>query len=535
LSTHKARKVSAWLRALESPEAEVRERMERIFGSDPALVESRAAQYRAALEAFGEAYGPDREVVVVRAPARINLMGVHIEHRGGWVNYMAISREIVVVAERRNDDVVMLRNVDEASYPPRAFRIGEELPPDKRGDWLKFIEEVQIVQGDWANYTKAAALMLQDRQKERALKGLNVMVTGDIPRGAGLSSSSALVVASLEAVLWANELRLSREEKTILSGEGEWYVGTRGGAGDHAAMLYAERGIVCHTRFFPLVVEPVPFPKAYKVVACNSLRQARKSAGARSTYNERVAVYEIGLMMIKRRFPEYADRLVHLRDVNAEHLSVDEGRIYEILKALPERISREALMTRLHKDREQLETLFRTHDAPPDGYAIRGGCLFALSECERGRMTADLLREGRIEEFGQLMYISHNGDRVVSYENGEMSSYENDVSDAHLDRLISASRSRDAREQARAQLCYQPGSYRCSCEELDLLVDIAETLPGVMGAGLTGAGLGGSILVLVREDAVDRLIETVKERYYDPKGLPSATEVCSPVAGAGLL
>ena len=535
MSTHKARKVSAWLHALGAPEAEIRERMEHIFGSDPVLVESRAMQYRAALEAFGKVYGPDRDVVVVRAPARINLMGVHIEHRGGWVNYMAISREIVVVAECRSDDVVELRNVDEASYPPRTFRIGEELPPDERGDWLRFINEAQIAQGDWANYTKAAVLMLQDRQKDQVLRGMNIMVTGDIPRGAGLSSSSALVVASLEAALWANNLELSREEKTILSGEGEWYVGTRGGAGDHAAMLYAERGIVCHTRFFPLVVEPVPFPKGYKVVACNSLREARKSAGARSTYNERVAILSIGLMMIKRRFPEYADRLVHLRDVNAEHLGVDEGRIYEILKALPERITREELIAQLPEDREQLEALFRTHDAPPDGYAIRGGCLFALSECERGRMTAELLREGRVVEFGQLMYVSHNGDRVVSYESGERRPYENDVSDAHLDRLIRAAESQDATERAAARLCYQPGSYRCSCEELDLLVDIAKTVPGVMGAGLTGAGLGGSILVLVREDAVDRLVETVKARYYDPRGLPPATEVCSPVAGAGSL
>ncbi|MCK5120121.1 MAG: galactokinase, partial [Candidatus Latescibacteria bacterium] len=344
-----------------------------------------------------------------------------------------------------------------------------------------------------------------------------------IPRGGGLSSSSALVVASLEAALWTNDLALSQEEKTLLSGEGEWYVGTRGGAGDHAAMLFAERGIVCHTRFFPLVVEPVPFPRGYKVVACNCLREARKSAGARSTFNERIAVYEIGLMMIQRRFPELADRLAHLRDVNAAHLNVDEAQIYEILKTLPERITREALIAGWPADRERLETLFRTHDAPSDGYAIRGGVLFALSECERGRMTSELLMEGKIAEFGELMYVSHNGDRIVSFESGEMQPYESDVSDAHLNRLIRAAKSTDATESAEARLCDQPGSYRCSCEELDLLVDIAATVHGVMGAGLTGAGLGGSILVLVREDAVDRLIEAVKARYYDPRELPLAT------------
>jgi N-acetylgalactosamine kinase len=506
-----------------------------IFGSDPALIQSRSAQYRTVLEAFGKTYGMDRDVVVVRAPARINLMGVHIEHRGGWVNYMAISREIVLVAERRDDDEVVLRNVDDASYPPRAFHIGRELPPAQRGDWLRFIEEAEIEQGDWANYTKAAILKFQDRRKNRALVGMNVMVTGDIPRGGGLSSSSALVVASLEAALWANDLELSQEEKTILSGEGEWYVGTRGGAGDHAAMLFAERGVVCHTRFFPLVVEPVPFPQGYKVVACNCLREARKSAGARSTFNERIAVYEIGLMMIQRRFPEYADRLGHLRDVNAAHLEIDAARIYEILKTLPERITREALIVQWPTERERLETLFRTHNTPSGGYAIRGGVLFALSECERGSISAELLEEGKIAEFGQLMYVSHNGDRIVSFERGERKPYQSDVSDAHLDRLIRASGSPDAAERAEARLCDQPGSYRCSCEELDQLVDIVHSVPGVMGAGLTGAGLGGSILVLVREDAVDRLIETVKTQYYDPRGLPLATEICSPVAGSGLI
>ncbi|MFH1008908.1 MAG: galactokinase family protein [Candidatus Latescibacterota bacterium] len=535
MSPHKARKVSVWLARLEGSSSEFRERLVPIFGNDPALIDSRMVQYRAALEAFGTAHGMDRVVVVVRAPARINLMGVHIEHRGGWVNYVAISREIVLVAERRDDDRVQLRNVESDTYPPCTFRIGAELPPDQRGDWLRFIDQAGIVQGDWGNYVKSAVLMLQDRQKDRSLVGMNLMVTGDIPRAGGLSSSSALVVASLEAALWANNVALSSEERTILCGEGEWYVGTRGGAGDHAAMLFAERGIVCHTRFFPLVVQPVPFPDGYRVVACNCLREARKSAGARSTFNERIAVYEIGLMMIRRSFPEFSDRLAYLRDVNAAHLDVGESRIYDILKALPERITREELIAEYPAEQERLASLFRTHDAPKDGYAIRGGVLFALSECERGRMTAELLSEGKIAEFGELMYISHNGDRVASLQNGEQKSHENDMSDEYLDQLILDSGSSDAAVRARARLCEQPGSYRCSCEELDQLVDIAATVPGVMGAGLTGAGLGGSILVLVREDAVDRLIETVKREYYDPKGLPLATEICSPVAGAGLI
>lgn len=542
ISSPKEHAVRTWLDQMEHQAPDIRRRLSGIFGDGPALIAGRVAQYTHALRAFGEVYGLDRKVVMVRAPARINLMGVHIEHRGGWVNYMALSREIVMVAEQREDDVVSLRNVDERTYPPRSFRIAEELPPEKRGNWLKFIDEVQIQQGDWANYVKAAVLMLQDRQGNRPLRGLNLMVTGDIPSGAGLSSSSALVIATLEAALWANDLQsLSKEERVHIGGEGEWYVGTRGGSGDHAAMLFGQRGIVCHTRFFPLIVESVPFPTGYKVVACNSLREARKAAGARHIFNQRLTAYEIGLMWTRKQFPEYAPRLEHLRDINAEHLGVDEGRIYEILKTMPERLTRDEARAHLPNDRDHLEFLFRAHEDPPEGYEVRDVCAFGLAECARGHITGELLNTGRIEELGELMYISHDGDRVVSYLGDlrygtpKATPWVWHATKARLDRLIQDARGKDPVRRERAHLRFQPGGYRCSCEELDLLVDLTKIIPGIMGAGLTGAGLGGSILVLVKDEAVEPLIQTLQAWYYEPKGLSPAIEVCSPVEGAGLL
>ena len=67
---------------------------------------------------------------------------------------------------------------------------------------------------------------------------------------------------------------------------------------------------------FAASVESVPVPEGYSLVLANSMIEAKKQAGARNAFNSRVAAYIFGLMLIKKRFPQYADKLEHLRDVN---------------------------------------------------------------------------------------------------------------------------------------------------------------------------------------------------------------------------
>ncbi|RKY57118.1 MAG: hypothetical protein DRP94_09655 [Candidatus Latescibacterota bacterium] len=522
--------VSKWLSEIEDPSEALKGRLRELYGGDASLISERLPLWRRALEAFGGAYG-DEEVAVVRSPARINIMGVHIEHRGGWVNYMTFAREVVAAVSPRDDDLVVLHNAD-PRYPPRSFRISEELPQHKRGRWMDFIEEARPPRGDWANYVKAAVLMLQDFLGERPLKGMEMAVAGDVPEGSGMSSSSALVVASLEAAIWVNRLSVPPEEKVRLGGEGEWYVGTRGGSGDHAAMIFGRRDMVAHIRFFPLEVQEVPFPEGYRVVACHSMREAKKSAGARDIFNSRIASYEIGLRLIRSRFPEYRDKLHHLRDVNPSNLGVDVAEIYGMLKVLPMTCTREEALRALPGEEDALERAFRTHTPPPEGYRVRDVCLFGLAECERGEVTAKLLRDGNMGKLGELMYISHDGDRVVTYEDGKSKPWSCPATDEYLERLILDSQSPDPEVRERAKLMYQPGGYRCSTEELDLIVDICRKVPGVLGAGLTGAGLGGVVLALAEEGAEGRLYEALEEGYYRPRGLPTAVEVCRSVGGA---
>ena len=95
--------------------------------------------------------------------------------------------------------------------------------------------------GDWENYIKAAAQAVEGKWK--MLYGIDAAVTGDLPPAAGLSSSSALLVAFTLALLRANGVEASFEELMEVLPEGEYFVGTRGGGMDHAAVLGCRAGM----------------------------------------------------------------------------------------------------------------------------------------------------------------------------------------------------------------------------------------------------------------------------------------------------
>ena len=66
-------------------------------------------------------------------------------------------------------------------------------------------------------------------------------------------------------------------------------------------------------------------------------------------------------------------------------------------------------------------------------------------------------------------------------------------------------------------------------------VDIAGATDGVDGAQLAGAGLGGCMMILVRNDSLAGLLSRLRKHFYRPRKLPATAYVCTPVAGAGLL
>ena len=108
---------------------------------------------------------------------------------------------------------------------------------------------------------------------------------------------------------------------------------------------------------------------------------------------------------------------------------------------------------------------------------------------------------------------------------------DNSYPDERIDALIRDLESGDPQRIERARLWRQPGGYNVSLPEVDELVDIALATPGVMGAGLVGAGMGGCIVAVVKSGQAQSLIANLAERYYRPRNLPPRAESITPVGG----
>jgi galactokinase len=194
-----------------------------------------------------------------------------------------------------------------------------------------------------------------------------------------------------------------------------------------------------------------------------------------------------------------------------------------LLCQLPARITRTKVQAAFGQmpgaDRDRLERLFLSHEAPANGYAVRAVVLFGLSEMARARCCLTLLKANDAPGLGRLMNISHDGDRV-SRESARNTWRR--VANDSADGPLASWASNPGREADIAELS---GDYGCSLPELDRVVDIARRQPGVAGAQLAGAGLGGCIMVLVQKARTAELLKTL-----DGQGIRA--EVFRPIAGA---
>lgn len=530
------RPISEWHHLFTTAGEDMHAFMDQVYGSDRALHEQKRQEYLGALELYWSRLGRDDDALLIRTPGRLNLMGRHTDHRGSRTNMIAISQEVLMVASPRTDDQISLYNTAEQQFHQTGFSIGRELDRLDYGDWLSMVRSPKALQivgnGDWANYVKAPALRLQKEFPDRALRGADIVLHGTIPIGSGLSSSSAVVVGAAEALIALNDLPVRPAAMVDLCGEGEWFVGTRGGSSDHAAIKFARRGQVAHVSFFPFEVkEFAPFFADHALVVCNSGIQAKKSEGARDAYNSRVLGYTIGEILFKRFHPQYASRIEHLRDITTDHLGITLADLYRMLQRLPLEISECELSDRFGPFEEQesakLQSLLESLDDRTHAFPVRGVMLYGLAECARSRLCLDLLKRGEADALGRLWSLSHDGDRVVAYDaQWQARPFAGACDDDFFKDLIKSLESDQTSRDDRAAIELQIGCYACSTPEIDLIVDLALRMPGVKGAQISGAGLGGCVMILVENSHREAVVSTLRSR-----GLP--TEPQAPVAGSG--
>lgn len=534
--------VGEWINKVESGSGRLKSWLRKIYGRHEELHSEKHKELLKVLKCYGKRFGFDEKVVIVRAPGRINLMGRHVDHRGGFNNFLALHRETIAVAGLRTDDTVVAVNAEPTKFRSQQFNIAELIGRFAWSDWLNFVNSdwvrnmLRSVEGEWGNYLKAAMLRLQHKYNDLKIQGMNVALYGNVPIAAGLSSSSTLVVATLQAAIALNNLELTSQQFIDLCGEGEWFVGSRGGAGDHAAIYLGQRGKIAQVRYLPFMVERiVDAPLDYQIIIANSHIKAAKTSSAKDRFNARITSYNLGLELLKLRCPEIAGVVEYVRDLNPDKLACTTSDIYRMLLKVPESMTRKDFERGLAREHQEMMGLNFLSHRDPGVYKVRGVLLFGAAECLRSRIGIDYLARGEIERFGKLMKISHDGDRVSRPDSkGEYQPEQADYSDTALKRLITDLSSEDPNRVLKAQLYMQPGSYGCSTKEIDRMVDVACSVPGVAGAQIAGAGLGGCIMIMAKKEAVDAVRRALVREYYKPNGLKPVIISCITVAGAGL-
>ncbi len=353
----------------------------------------------AAVRRFRRRFGENPQAVSF-APGRINIIGEHVDYCGLPVLPAALGAGIAVAFRhhpRRRLSCVS------RGYGEAAFDLDD---PPATG---------------FGRYPGAAASALRSRAwLGPDLSGVEAVIASDLPEAAGLSSSSALVVATALALLAANgalcpgeripPVRMRRLARDLAASEHG--VAIAGGAMDQSVSLGAVPGHALHLAFDPPAWEPVPIdPDRFRFIAVFCGRRADKGAAAGAVFDERV-------------------RESHAALREARRMSGAEGPTTELVGALSRR-AREEVIRRL--------------PAPLDRRLRH-----ILSEADRTERAVSCLCRGDARGLGVLLDASHESLR------------------------------RD---------------YEVSTPELDALVAEARAA-GAFGARLTGAGFGGSAVVL---------------------------------------
>jgi galactokinase len=307
---------------------------------------------------------------VVRAPGRVNLIGEHTDYNDGFVLPMAIDRAIWIALRPRDDDRVRITSLD---YDTTAeFALGA----------------LEKTDAGWVEYLKGVAWSLQEAGY--ALGGWEGVMTGDIPRAAGLSSSAALELATARAFTAVVDLpwEPATMAKLCQRAENQW-VGVNCGIMDQmiSAAGQADHALLIDCR--SLETEAAPLPPQTAVVVLDT---ATRRGLVDSAYNERRAQCEAAARFFDvpalrdvsvEAFEARADALDDVTRRRARHVITENTRTLRAVEAM-RRGDAEALGRLMNASHASLRDDF---EVSSDGLNAMVQAALAEDGCYGARMT----------------------------------------------------------------------------------------------------------------------------------------------------
>src|SRR6056297_787443 len=351
------------------------------------------------------------EFVLVKAPGRVNLIGEHTDYNDGFVLPAAIDKAIWLAIGLNKIGCIRLFSAD----------MNEEYE-------VELSANLKRSGRSWPDYI----LGVVDQLRKHGMNtvGFDCVFGGNVPIGAGLSSSAALEGGVLYGLAELNNWKISPMKMAQIAQKAEnEFVGVQCGIMDQFASLNGKESHALKLDCRTLEFDKIPFRDPdFKIVLCDT-GVRRELAG--SEYNIRREQCEKGVSIIQKTHPD----VVKLRDVTLEMLE---------------------------NQRNEMEPV------------VFNRCQFVIEENSRVLAACEDLEHDNIDAFGEKMYASHRG---------------------------------------------LQHKYEVSCNELDILVDIAGDVEGVIGSRMMGGGFGGCTINLVRTGSVEAFRKQVSEGYSKQTGL----------------
>ena len=365
------------------------------------------------IDAFFERY-QQHATATYFAPGRVNLIGEHIDYNGGLVMPCAITAGTWLLLTPNNENVIRFKSLN--------FEEETVIPIEK--SYVK-------TSSSWFNYPLGVFHELQ--QQDWVSGGLDLLYFGNIPIGSGLSSSASIEVLTAFALndyysLDHDKLELVKLSKRVENN----FIGVNSGIMDQFSIAFGEAHKALVLNCDTLKYKVVDCELGDYVLAIINTNKARQLA--ESKYNERVQECKDGLDALNEEI-----NITHLCELTGEKL---------------------ALHNHLIKDLTVLKRV--TH---------------VVKENDRVHLAAKALNAGELEEFGRLMYASHQSLKEL---------------------------------------------YEVTGKELDAIVDFCASYENVIGARMTGAGFGGCAIALLKKGAEEDFAKRLTEDYVAKVGYPAA-------------